>query len=87
MRNLVETMQYREMHALVVSFCLKNFLFLAVFENFQSFTKVIEIFFLMFSIFFLKKKWLFVITFTQGFYVIYFCYLSATSEMPHFKST
>lgn len=41
----------------------------------------------MFSIFFLKKKWLFVITFTQGFYVIYFCYLSATSEMPHFKST
>lgn len=45
MRNLVETMQYREMHALVVSFCLKNFLFLAVFENFQSFTKVIEIFF------------------------------------------
>ena len=26
-------------------FCLKNFLFLAVFENFQSFTKVIEIFF------------------------------------------
>lgn len=36
MRNLVETMQYREMHALVVSF---------LFENFQSFTKVIEIFF------------------------------------------
>ena len=68
-------------------FCLKNFLFLAVFENFQSFTKVIEIFFECFQFFFLKKKWLFVITFTQGFYVIYFCYLSATSEMPHFKST
>ena len=45
MRNLVETMQYREMHALVVSFLFENFLFLAVFENFQSFTKVIEILF------------------------------------------
>ena len=52
----METMQYREMHALVVSFLFEKFPLFSCFENFQSFTKVIEIFFLMFSIFFLKKK-------------------------------